>query len=262
MIFRNRLSLLAVCLICVNTVVFAQKTSEKPFHKWSRDEAMKILSSSPWSQTYQSIEGTSGAAGQQIGREQRQTASSGGGDPRSTARNFGPAPVVIRLHSAIPVRQAMNRMQQLSVNYDKMDDQKKAEFDAATKGALDCAICTNFYVVTITKFKDSTSQSVEEGIFQRTTLNELKGNVWLENDKGEKTELVHFTPPKMQGDPAIFFFARKDGKGNAFLTAQNKSFKFVFSNDFLGAGNPYAILVPANFEFKVSKILVGEKIEF
>jgi hypothetical protein len=249
-------------LCCLAGTVSAQKVSEKPFQKWSKDDAIKILSESSWARTYQSTEGASAAAAQQAGREQNQSVYSGGSNPRSVARNFGPAPVVIRLHSALPIRQALIRMQQITTGYDKMDEKKKAEFDESSKGFLNCAICQNYYVVTITQFPNASGQGVEEGIFQRMSLKDLKGNVWLVNEKGEQRELVQFTPSKGGGDSAVFFFARKDDKGNPFLTPQSKDFKFVFKNEFLSSNNPYAGLVPRNFEFKVSKMIIGDNVEF
>jgi len=257
--FNKTILLLFVCVCCLSNSISAQKAWEKPIEKWSMDDALKIVTSSPWAQTYQSNEGGATAAQRQI---QRENANSGGNNPRSYERNFGPAPVVIRLHSALPVRQAINRGRQIAAGYDKMDDKKKVEFNDSSKGFLNCAICQNYYVVSITKFPDSTSQSVEEGIFQKLSFKDLKGNVWLINDKGEKRELAQFTPPKGQRDSALFFFARKDDKGNSFLLPDSKEFKFVFNNDFFVANNPYAGMIPRNFEFKVSKLIMGDKIEF
>lgn len=251
--------LLFICVCCLTGSISAQKMWEKPAEKWNNDDALKIVTSSPWAQTFQSTEGSARVASQQI---LGQSPTVGGNNPRSYERNFGPAPVVIRLHSAMPIRQAINRGRQIAAGYDKMDDKKKADFNASSRGFLDCAICQSYYVVSITKFPDSKSQSVEEGIFQKFTMKELKNNVWLINDKGEKRELVQFTPPKGPGDSAYFFFARKDDNGNTFLSTDNKGFKFVFSNDFFVSNNQYAGLVPRNFEFNISKMIIGEKIEF
>lgn len=259
---NRNLILSSICLFILAVSISAQKTWEKPMEKWSKDDALKVLSSSPWSQTYQSTSGSSFAAAQQVNREQSQTANSGGSNPRSVARNFGPPPVVVRLHSAMPIRQAIVRLQQISANYDKLDEKKKAEFDAGTKVFLGCAICQNYYVVTLTQFTDSSGQFVEEGIFQTMTLKDFQGNIWLENEKGEKRELVQFTPPKGRGDSAVFFFARKDNKGDIFLTPEIKDFKLVFKNEFLETGNRYAGLVPRKFEFKVSKMMVADSLLF
>jgi len=243
------------------STVSAQKTWEKPLNKWSKEDAMKILTDSPWAKTYQSTEGSSSASAQQAGREQSDVRM-GGAERGSSSRSAGPMPVVIRLHSALPIRQAIVRLQQIEMGYDKMNETDRAKFDANRKGFLDCAICKNYYVVTITKFKDSSGQSVAEGVFQRMALKDMKGNITLVNDAGVSRDIFEFTPPKGDGDSAVFFFQRVDDKGEVLLTPQSKDLKFVFKNDFLSSSNPYSIFVPRNFEFKISKMMIGENLIF
>ena len=165
-----------------------------------------------------------------------------------------PPPVSARLFSALPVRQAMVRLQQLGANYDKMSAEDKAKFDESKAKFLECGVCKGYYVITLSKWKD-TSTSVSDGIFQTMTLNDLKGKVWLANDRDEKLELVEFTPPKNAADAAIFFFKRNEG-GTPFFTAADKQVRFVFSNELRTSGiSGYSRLIPKAFEFKVSKML-------
>jgi len=252
---------LFTCLCFMAVSSFAQKTAEKPSNKWSRDESLKILSDSSWARTYQSTQASAAADAAAAVRHQAGTRLSGG-DPGSSALIGAPAPVVIRLHSALPIRQALTRLNQLSAGYDKMDEKGKAEFDVSVKKFLECAICQNYYVVTLTQFPNTTGQSVEEAIFQGMKLEHMKGNVWLTNEKGEKRELIQFTPPKQRGDSAVFFFARKDDKGVEFLTTANKELNFEFNNNFLTSSNRFARFVPRRFEFKISKMTVGENLMF
>ena len=216
---------------------------------------LKIVTDSPWAQTYQSSASAAAAAQQQIGREVRDNANRGGNGSNlgSFNRTLGNPPVVIRLHSGLPVRKAIIRGRQIAAKYDKMKDNEKAEFDKSSKGFLDCAICQDYYVVSLTQFPDRTGQTVQEAIFQRMTMEDLKGNAWLLNDKGERSELVQFTPPKGPGDSAYFFFARKDDKGNVLLTPDNKSFKFVFNNNFLTSSNPYGSISSTKFRVQSVK---------
>lgn len=253
---------LAVCLCVLPSTVFAQKVPEKPFQKWSKDEATKLLTDSPWVRTYQSSAGIASASQEQIRREQadqRLYRDTYGG---SSARTMAPVPIVMRLHSGLPVRQAIVRLREIQAGYDKMEEAQRAEFDKTTAGMLNCTICQKFYVITITRFLDSSRQSVEEGVFQRLTLDQLKGNMWLLNEKGERRELVQFNPPKNASDMAVLYFARLDDKGNPFLTPGSKKFEFVFEGTFLNTGNPYAAWLPRRFEFDVSKITDGDKVVF
>lgn len=260
--FNKHKFLLLVLMGVLTVAVSAQKTLEKPFQKWSKEEAIKIYNASAWAQTYQSPEASALAAQREIAREQGQTANSGGNNPRSTARNFGLPPVVIRLYSALPLRQAVVRLRQIDAGYDKMDEKQRADFDKSTQGLLDCKICKDFYVVTLTKFIDRSAQYVDEGVFQRMGLEQLKNNVWLVNEKGERRDLVEFNPPKNAADMTVFYFARADDKGVSLLTPESKKLEFVFDNSFLDARNPYAPLLPRRFEFNVSKLVVGGNLLF
>lgn len=258
----NKLSLL-VCIFCFTLSALGQKNLEKPYQKWSKDEALRIINDSPWAQQYQSTTGLAAAAQAQGAREQADQVIVGRTATRgSSARFVAPPPVTIRLHSALPVRQAIVRLQQLGVNYDKMSEADQTKFDESAKGFLNCAICQNYYVVTMLKAKNSSGQDVEDGIFQTMTFENVKGKVWLANEKGEKREVAQFTPPKGAGDAAVFFFKRTDESGAPFLTSETKTLKFVFSTEFLDSRNPYSPLVPRNFEFKVPKMVVANKVEF
>ncbi|HVQ39311.1 MAG TPA: hypothetical protein VMS31_17360 [Pyrinomonadaceae bacterium] len=261
--FRTRRLFLAFFLCSLTLSVLAQKP-DKPFQKWSKDESIKLLGHSPWAQTYQSQEGIAAASRDQAGREQadfgRQRSTAPG--TAGSARTSTPIPVVVRLHSALPVRQALVRLRQLSANYDKMSENERGDFDKSTEGFLKCSICQSHYVVTLTRFVDSSGQTIEEGVFQRMTLDQLKGNVWLLNDKGEKRELVQFNPPKGVTDMAVLYFARQDEKGKPFLTPESKKFELGFNSAFLGTGNPYGAWLPIRFEFGVSKLLVDNQLTF
>ena len=259
----NKLSLfLFLWLFSLTVTVSAQKVPEKPYQKWSKDEATKLLTDSPWVRTYQSQRGIAEASSDQIRREQADQRLYRASEAGAAARTMAPVPVVMRLHSALPIRQALVRLRQIQAGYDKMDDKQRADFDKANEALLGCVICRKFYVVTMTRFIDSTRQSVDEGVFQRMTLEQLKGNVWLANDKGERRELVQFIPPKDDKDMAVFFFARLDEKGNPLLTPESKRFEFVFNNTFFNSSNPYASWLPRNFEFSVPKLMHGSEIEF
>lgn len=257
----SKLTLL-VCIICLSFTAFGQKYLDKPYQKWSKEDAIKILNDSPWSQQYQSTSGLAAVAQRQGAREQADNSILGGRERGATSRSVMPPPVTIRLHSALPVRQAIVRMQQLNANYDKMSEGDRTKFDESSKGFLNCAICQNYYVVTMLKAKDTSGTAVDDGLFQTMNFDDVKGKVWLVNDKGEKRELAQFTPPKGASDAAVFFFKRSDDKGTAFITPETKTVKFVFANEFLDSRNPYSGFVPRNFEFKVSKMIADSKVEF
>lgn len=253
-----------LCLVCIPNSVFGQKILEKPYQKWTKDDALGLVMSSPWAVTYQNPLGTIGAEISQISRNQRDSATEGGNGDNGGARvrNSGPAPIVVRLHSGYPIRHAIARGRQIAAGYDKMDDKQKSDFDLSSKGFLDCAICKDYYVVSVTSLPDSNSQSLDEAIFQRSTLAELKELISLMNDKGEKRSLFQFNAPKKMGDSAYLFFARKDVSGKPLISEENKTFKLIFEGDFFNSKNPYAAQVPRSVEFKVAQITVKNEIVF
>ena len=250
------------CLALTLSVSISAQKLDKPLHEWGREDAIRLVTESAWAKSYQSTTGAARADQRTIAREQGQGVTRGGSDPRSVARDFGPPPVWFRLHSGLPIRMAIVRLQQIDAGYDKMSGEDRAKFDAGRKGFLDCSICKDYYVLTINRSTDSTSTSVEEGVFQGMTLEDLKGNVKLVNDKGEERELAAFNAPKNVGDRTVFYFKRADDAGNHLITPATKDFRLVFSNEFLDSQNRFAYLLPRTMEFKVSKLLVGEKLLF
>src|SRR5688572_16730550 len=242
--FRH-IAYLAFILVSISPC-FGQKYLQKSYKEWTAEDVRKILSDSPWVTQYQSEEGLVAAQQQQQARDQ---ADNNRGSYRGNqGRVDTPVPVTVRLHSALPVRQAMIRAQQLGANYDKMsaDDQKK--FDESTVKFLECAVCAGYYVVTVTKFKD-TSTTVTDGLFQSLKLEDFKGKVWLMNDKDEKLEVAQFTPPKSSADSAVLFFKRTNDKGEAFFSPADKLVRLAFSNEFRDNDNAYSKLIPRAFEF-------------
>ncbi|MEO8042708.1 MAG: hypothetical protein ABI646_08880 [Acidobacteriota bacterium] len=239
---------------------FGQKFLLKPYTEWSKEEAKKVLSDFPWASEYQSERGLDAAAIIKQQREQADTRLSGS-ERGNQGVNSAPIPIVVRLHSALPVRQAMVRVQQLEIGYDKMKPEEKAKFDASRAGYLECKICKDYYVVTLTKYKDA-STTVNDGIFQSLKLADLKGKMWLENDKGERREITEFTPPKNETDSAIFFFKRTNEAGAPLFSPSDKLVKLMFSNELRDDKNSYSYLIPRLFEFKASKMVVDGKLEF
>jgi hypothetical protein len=252
---RSRISFILILLAISSVEMFAQEKYDKPVNKFGKEEAWRIVNDSPWAKPYQA--NSAGTA-----RQQGEQGYQGGSNPRSIARDAGLPPVTARLHSGEVYRKAVVRLQQIDNGYDKLGDDKKAEFDKSRQVFLDCKICNEHYVITLTKTNYSKDGVVDEGIFQSLTLADLKGNVTLENDSGEVRELVHFTAPKGPGDSALFYFKRTDASGKHLVTAETKEFRLAFKPDFLERDSRYGKLVPKFYDFKVSKLIVGDKVMF
>lgn len=250
-----------VVLLFFTISAAGQKFLDKPFTSWSRENATELITDSPWAKIHQNMAAAATADMREATRAQSDNRLSGQERGRSE-RSGGTAPVIARLHSAAAVRLALARLNQINAGYDKMDGAKKAAFDESLKRLLECPICQSHYVVTITQSPNSSGQSVEEAIFQGMTLDQLKGNVWLEDEKGIKRELVQFIAPEKRGDSAVFFFPRKDERGNLLFNETSKQVNVVFNNTFLTSSNRFASMVPRRFEFNYSKMKFAEFLRF
>ncbi len=258
---RSNLVSSVLIILAVSTWASGQKFVDKPYETWSRAQAMEILTDSGWARTYQNLTAAAAVDAREAARSQADNRLSGQERGRSD-RSGGTPPVYARLRSAMPVRQALVRLNQIASNYDKMSETDKKKFDAMANGMLGCAICQSHYVVTMMMAPNSTGQFIEEGLFQGMTLEQMKDNIWLETDDGQRRSLVEFTAPTKRGDEAIFFFARQDEKGNLLVTDKTKELNVVFNNTFFNSSNRFASALPKRFDFKVSKLKFGNELMF
>jgi hypothetical protein len=256
----NKLFLLTyICVLA--SLASGQRVLDKPVDEWSKADAMEVLNRSAWAQIYQSTEGVAAASAAAALRDQSDNRLAGSERGR-TDRSGGPSPILFRLHSGLPIRLALTRLNQIGAGYDKMNDKAKSEFNQSARKLLECIPCQNYYVVSITQFPNPSGDNVEEGIFQAMTLQQMKGNVWLKNEKGETREVVEFIAPKKRGDSAVFFFARMDDKGKILINKDNKTLTFAFNQTFLTSSNRFGYLLPRQLDFKVSAITVGDLVVF
>jgi len=237
-------------LLLPMTLVFAtesmsflatQNTSpQKPYGEWTISDVEKLLTDSPWAQTR--------SKGVAIGYD----------IPILNSANAPPSPesVTLRLRSALPIRQALLRLRQLKAKYDKMNAADRAAFDNKNKPLIDCPACDDNYVVALGP-GPGRGKGVPS-IFQNMSLAEAKLNVQLENERGERRELVHFTPPKFQGDEAVFFFSRFNERSEPLLNQNSKKLIFTFNPKIFG-NSPVAI---TKFESDVSKMMLNGTVEF
>ncbi len=211
-----------------------------------------MLTRSPWAKTQevrvfapssQSIAGAGGVV-------------TPGNDPNAT---FGGDPnayrYTARLRSALPVRQAIARAQQLQANYDSLPEAERVAFDARARGLLQCPACEQNYVVTVSSYSVNVVGTDDiYGKFRNATLPQIKPNIYLANERGERRELIHFIPPKSKGGEVTFFFPRFDDAGKPLFTTANK--KIIFR---LNDKDPSDA---TSFEFDIAKLVVNGEVQF
>jgi hypothetical protein len=118
-----------------------------------------------------------------------------------------------------------------------------------------CPACAEHYVLTLSS--SSKTYPGVDAVFNSLNdaqLQDLKRYVYLLSSRGEKRDLVHFMPPRMPGEEAVFFFKRLDAQGKPLLTPNDKQLIFRLSN----IGNN----TTTNFIIDVSKIVVQGQVIF
>jgi hypothetical protein len=120
------LSTLVTCLVLAGSANPADKPKPwltKDWTKWTAEDCAYVLNGSPWSlQMYPS------------------SVSDRPGE-------FNASYTLVQLRSALPVRQALLRALQVEKHYDKMDDQKKREFDQQNSAKFDESAADNVVIL-------------------------------------------------------------------------------------------------------------------
>jgi hypothetical protein len=216
---------------------------DKPFTEWSQQEAMKILSESPWARTQTIMAGVLGA-GQQQSNSSRvkdlprvQSPGTNSGAALSQAGvSFGAGesvPLFVRWHSSARIRQALGRLGQLQQNVPEAEVKKFAEtpmedYQIAVTGPL------------LDAFNQMSLSSFQEKTFLTSKKN-----------KAKKIALKSYVAPKDRQDGvALFSFSRLvDGKPT--LTAEDDEIEFVAQ-----AGK-----INVKASFKLSKMMSDGKLD-
>jgi hypothetical protein len=216
---------------------------DKPFTEWSQQEAMKVLSESPWARTQTVMAGVLGAGQQQsnssrakdLPRVQSAGTNSGAGLSQAGV-SFGAGdsvPLFVRWHSSARIRQALGRLGQLQQNVPEAEVKKFVEtpmedYQIAVTGPL------------LDSFNQMSLSSFQEKTFLISKKN-----------KAKKIALKNYAAPKDRQDGvALFTFSRLvDGK--PALTAEDDEIEFVAQ-----AGK-----INVKASFKLSKMMSDGKLD-
>jgi hypothetical protein len=223
-----------VLLLMSCVVVQAQEKAvwpKKPWQEWTKKDVEQVLNESPWVQARKILV------------------------PVGRANAPNDFTFILRLRSALPMRQALVRQRQLEAKYDKMNERERAAFDAKTQGLLDCPACADNYVLTLTSRSENNPGFDWVYVsFSSVTLPWMKQYAYIANEQGEERRLVNFVQPKQQGVEAIFFFPRLDASGAPLIKPESKKLIFRLS--------PHNTSQFSNFEFDVSKLMVDGNVLF
>lgn len=236
--------------------------TRKHFTQWDRKDIEQVMNDSPW------------VSRQEVRIARAKQIQSVAGSPPTKMGDVGGTALVkteqntvgvskgsvdfvftLRLRSGAPIRAALLRAKQLEMNYDHLGENERAAFDAKWSGLLQCPACENNYVVTISSLsKQEPGADAVYSVFKGARLADLQRYVYIANENGERRALVHFVPPKVPGDEAVFFFARYDEKAASLLNPKSKELLFNLTSN--------EVNVVANFRIEVSHLLIDGQVSF
>ena len=234
--FLTRFSILTVAICLLGCAVLAQKVTkgssweDKPIDEWNEEDVKNILQNSPWSKT---IVGKPSHTSQQIGTIVYESR------------------LVFTLRSSLLVRYAVVRSEQLKAKYDSMDAKAKAELGSRLKSILECKLCEKFYIIGV--------RGDSELLRQAGKVKHRAPNIFLSNEKGEKRELVNYSPQTTPDSEALFFFNRYNASGKPLITTENEVLTFNFR---LEPGDDPRITLLERVNIKVSDLVRENQVIF
>lgn len=168
-----------------------QQVTDKPYQKWTLEEALGILTHSPWSK-----------------QETRTSIIGGIGSGLSGEKEIY-STFFVRFLSARPIRQAYARLIQIQSNYDGLSRENKKKLD----GTLEPGLYTDFtrWIVLTLGFR-SNDPNVEMQVKQFLnvqTTETMKSRAYLSTTHFPQLELAAYFPPREDAIGAKFVFPRK-----------------------------------------------------
>jgi hypothetical protein len=228
------LFLAATLLIGLCAVFAADFWEKKDYTQWSQQECKKILEDSPWSQPYL-LQGFGG----------------GGidGAPQIT--------YTIQFRSAIPVRWAQVRNNQIASKYDKLSPEQKAQFDQSVKEFMSIDY-ENVVVLDISYEHNMPSQDLTIARhWQTQTADLLKQSVYLYGSKGKKVPLLDYKIGQGAQRKFQFIFPRQF-EGRAVATPEDKNIVLEFTYPVVsGVGDGRG-----RVEFNVKKMTINGQLVY
>ena len=208
---------------------------KKPYTEWTKEQCLKMLRDSPWAKTFTITYGKVDQFGQPTKGEARQTEQ----------KIFYYA----QLRSALPVRQAVVRLAQLTNRYDKMGEADRRNFDASTArylGAQYPEIIVHVDYATDVEFFD---RDLALHWQSRPPGEAINNNAYLTTSQGTRVTPTNFKVEHGAGRAFEYIFPR-ERNGEPLITASVESIRIEFPNPKIRELDDQR----TTFEFKTNKM--------
>lgn len=214
---KNKVAIALIILIAAAAV--AQKKDEKPWTEWSKKDAEKVLTDSPWAKV-QTDTDTSQMFYSPTQDPQRMGTSSNDSSRLAQGATNQAVNVSfqVRIFSARPVRQALARMMEIN---------NKPPADVVTKLHQFAEMqSTSSIIVTVTfDSNDQRYSGVVMQQFNSAATGQLKNDAYLQRSDGKQLFLEEYVPPGKDGFGARFIFLR-EVDGQPFIKDANGELRF------------------------------------
>jgi hypothetical protein len=221
----------------------AQRLS-KPWTEWTKKDAEKVLTDSPWGQTQVETD-----TSEMFWRPQDSTtAAATNPNPRNERGPLNQATDVkyrIRFLSARPIRQAFARKMLLASGSPDREGMERLRLFAEMPPSDKIIIAVTF------ESKDGRFSGAAMQAFNAATTATLKNNTYLEMN-GKRVFVEEYAPPGREGFGALFSFPRADA-GGPIITPEIGDVRFV---------SEVARNVKLNMKFKASQMNYQGKLEY
>ena len=245
---------LAALLLLLALITVAAQDKGKAWSEWSKKDAEKILTESPWAQT-------------QIDTDTSQMFYTPTSDPRLGGRTTSTTDsriaegatnqaVSIKFHvrffSARPIRQALVRLMEIQQKPSAEVAQRLTNF--AEVQSKDSIIVTVNVESNDQRFTGPIMQA-----FNSAATGTLKNESYLERSDGKRIFLEEYVPPGKDGFGARFIFLR-DLDGNPFITTGTSEVRFVAQFPRAKSADPNGLKIDRRF--KIADMMYKGELEY
>ena len=240
----SSLSLLFVlCLLGFTAQTQGQKKPES-WTSWSKKDAEKLLTASPWAQTQVETDLTE-MFYSPTSPNRGATNAAGRAKEGATNQEVGIS-YHIRFFSARPIRQALARLYQIQ-------RQPKTEEEMQGLEKFANAVPSNVIIVTVTyESTDGRAAGRVMQLFESAITATLKNKAYLERKDGTRLFLEEYVPPGKDGFGARFIFPRMFQE-RPFITPDAGEVRFFAE---------FADSMKLNMRFPVSQMKYNDQLEY
>ncbi len=235
---------------------------KKQYQAWSEEECRKLLTNSPWARSHtlsQTIIQPLQAPGLNSTMGSLETARTPDPSAREDvgrARQARPElKYQAQFRSALPIRQAIARLEQIRSKYGEMTAEQKAAFDREIEVFLAKKFPDSFVLYVSYGSNVAVDDRELAAHWQKQTTDTLKNDVFLILSGGEKIPLAAYAVSKGAGRDFQFVFPRTH-EGRPVIRSEDKAVQLEFQHPKIRDQRNSRVLI----SFKVEKMLLAGEV--